>query len=191
MKSAIRLDDLQLQAFYENWGWFLLWGIALVILGLGAISAVTLTTVISIVFLGMLILISGVVVLIDTLTFWWRRKTTGFFLHLIMSLIYIFVGLALIESPVISSISITLVLGVLYFLLGLFRTTYSLFTQQPQWGWSFFNGIIALIIGILILANWPTSGLIIIGLFVGIDLIFCGWAYIITALAAHSLLKKG
>jgi uncharacterized membrane protein HdeD (DUF308 family) len=44
-----------------------------------------------------------------------------------------------------------------------------------------------LVLGILVLAQWPVSGLWVIGLFVGIELIFYGGAWIALALGLHSL----
>ena len=44
------------------------------------------------------------------------------------------------------------------------------------------NGTITLLLGLLIQKQWPLSGLWVIGLFVGIDLIFNGWAWIALSL---------
>jgi uncharacterized membrane protein HdeD (DUF308 family) len=53
-------------------------------------------------------------------------------------------------------------------------------------GWRLASSIITLLLGVLILLEWPASGLFIIGLFIGIDLIFTGWVYIVSALSARS-----
>lgn len=58
----------------------------------------------------------------------------------------------------------------------------SLWTQLPGWGWQAMNGVITLVLGILVLAQWPVSGLWAIGLLVGIDLTFYGWAWVALAL---------
>ena len=44
----------------------------------------------------------------------------------------------------------------------------------PGWGWQVADGLVTLALGLLVLAEWPGSGLWVIGLFVGIDLIFYG-----------------
>lgn len=181
-----QLDRL---AFGKNWGWFLLWGILLLILGIFAISATTLTTLISVIFLGFVILISGIIVIIDSFSFWWR-KGSGFFFHLLMGILYFIVGVMLVKSPLVGSLSITLLLGVLYTVMGIFRLIASMSLRSPRWGWGFLNGIISLLLGILILSSWPQSSLFIIGLFVGIDLIFTGWAYIMASVAARSLMNN-
>ncbi len=189
MNSSFKMRNPgDLSAFSRNANWFLAWGLALVILGVIAIGAAEFTTVVSVVFLGALIFISGVVITIDTFTFWWR-KWGGFFLHLLMGVLCLAAGGMLMKSPILATVSLTLFLGVFYILLGVFRVIYALSLQFPRWGWSLFNGIISLLLGILIMASWPASSLYIIGLFVGIDLLFCGWTYIIASLAARALTK--
>ena len=49
------------------------------------------------------------------------------------------------------------------------------------------NGVITLVLGILVLAQWPVSGLWAIGLLVGIDLTFYGWAWVALALDPHKM----
>jgi uncharacterized membrane protein HdeD (DUF308 family) len=51
------------------------------------------------------------------------------------------------------------------------------------WGWFFIAGLAALVLGLLILLQWPFSGLWFIGLFVSIELMICGWTYIFLAFA--------
>jgi len=167
---------------------YLIWGIVLLILGIIAISAATVTTLISVIFLGFLLFICGVVIIIDSFTSWWHRWN-GFWLHLIMGILYLILGVMLIKSPLLGSISITFLLGIFYIIIGAFRIFYSSSMRALRWGWVLFNGIITLLLGILILMSWPGSSLFIIGLFVGIDLLFAGWAYIMAALGARSLSK--
>jgi len=174
--------NLNITAFANNWKWFLIWGLILIALGIIAISAVSMTTILSVVFFGFLLFISGVVIIFDTFTFWFR-KWSGFFLHLGIGVLYLLVGCMLIKNPITASISITLLLGIFYLIIGLLRIFYSSSLRAPQWGWSLISGILAFILGVLILASWPTSGLYIIGLFIGIDLFFVGLAYVMAALA--------
>jgi len=174
--------------FGRNWKKFLFWGIALVILGMLAISAATFTTLASVVFIGILIFIAGAIIAIDAATFW-KGNTSGFVLHLLMGILYLVVGIELIKDPLNGSISLTLLLGIFYLVLGIFRTVYALMHRVPKWQWNLLNALISLALGLLILANWPASSLYIIGLFVGIDLLFSGWVYIMGALAGRSMLK--
>ena len=185
MDSSAFLKQYQ-SAFTQHWLKFFIWGIALVILGVIAISAATMTTFLSVVFLGALLFLSGLVVMIDAFSFWWR-KWQGFFLILLSGLLYFILGIMLMSNPLLASVSLTLFLGIFYLVIGTFRVINSLFTKLPNWGWGLFSGLISFILGILILSNWPQSCLFIICLFVGIDLLFIGWSYIMTSLAARSL----
>lgn len=176
--------------FHANWNWLFLWGILLVILGCAAISAASLMTIVSVIFLGCIILIGGIVILFDTFKLWWGSGSWGsFLLEFIMAVLYIVVGIMLIKNPVSASVSLTFLLGLFYLVIGLFRIIYALASGMPSPGYSVFSGFISALLGILILANWPTSGLFIIGLFIGVDLLVIGLTYIMTSLSIKSLAR--
>lgn len=180
----IGFHERYLPSFGNNWRTFLFIGLALIILGIAALSVTTLTTMLSVVVLGAIIFFSGVVMLMDTFTFW-RGKWSGFFLNLLFSILYIAVGVMLVTNPVEGSISLTFLVGVFYLLVGVFRVVAFSGMRTPGWGWGWFNGVVSLILGVLILTNWPVSGLYIIGLFIGIDLLITGLSYVFAALAGR------
>jgi uncharacterized membrane protein HdeD (DUF308 family) len=186
MFTTSRIDTV---AFNKNWSLFLVWGILLVLLGTLAISTTVLTTVISMIFLGALLIVGGVVIVIDAFTFWRRHLWISFWLHIIIGILYFAAGVMLVESPLIGSTYLTLLLGIFYIAAGAFRVITSFTTRQPMWGWNFFSGLIALILGVMILESWPVSGLFIIGLFVGIDLLLIGLVYVWGALAARAAMR--
>ena len=55
------------------------------------------------------------------------------------------------------------------------------------WGWSLASGVIDVVLGMLILLEWPESALWVIGLFVGINLLFRGMNWIALGLALRVL----
>jgi uncharacterized membrane protein HdeD (DUF308 family) len=57
----------------------------------------------------------------------------------------------------------------------------------PGWGWQITDGVITLALGLLVMAEWPISGLWAIGLFLGIDLIFFGLAWTAIAFGLRSM----
>jgi len=178
-------QPFMLSDFKSNWKKFLIWGIFLVIGGIFAITFSGFTTLMTIILLGAVLVFGGAVIIIDTLQFWRRKK--GFALHLTMGALYLITGLLLLTSPILGSISLTLLLALLFILLGSLRIYYALGLRSPGWNWNLLSGIITLLLGILILAEWPASGLVIIGLFVGIDLLILGWSYIMLALYAKDI----
>jgi uncharacterized membrane protein HdeD (DUF308 family) len=185
MVSSMHIDKY---VYSQNWRKFLFWGIALVILGMLAISAVMLTTFISVVAVGAIILIAGAIMVVDSCTHW-RVKISAFLLHLMMGVLYVAAGMMILEDPLKGSISLTLLLGIFYLVIGGFRMAYAFSHRAPRWGLGMLNGLLSLILGVLILLNWPASSLYIIGLFVGIDILFCGWVCIMSALAARKIAR--
>jgi acyl dehydratase len=79
---------------------------------------------------------------------------------------------------------LTLVMALFFFVGGLFQIVDSAVLGFSGWGWHLIDGLITIVLGLMILAQWPASGLWVIGLFVGIDLIFYGLAWIAIARTA-------
>jgi uncharacterized membrane protein HdeD (DUF308 family) len=184
MSFLFQMNNQDLSSFHKNWAWFLLWGIGLVALGTLAIVFSFAATVISVVFLGILLAVSGAFITIDSFQSWWGRWS-GFFLHLGVGVLYLIIAYLFIERPLSSAISLTLLLGIVFLVIGVFRIIYAMSSGLPQKGWRVFNGIVTLILGLLIVAEWPASGIFVLGLFIGIDLVFSGWVYIVAAFAAR------
>lgn len=170
----------------KNWGFFLAWGVALLLLGILAISYSTFTTLVSVMTFGFFLLFAGVLVIIDSFHFW-KGKGGSFFLQLLMGLLYLIVGLSFIFSPMLGSLSLTFLMGTLFLILGIYRIFGSWSFGLPGKGWILFSGLITLLLGILILTGWPITATYIIGLFLGIDLLFLGMNYIMMAFAVRKL----
>lgn len=168
----------------EHWGWFLILGILFVLLGFLAIGASTLATMASVVFLGSLLLVGGITQIIYTFSL---RNWSGFFLSLLSGLLYSVVGFFMIMHPEASALSLTLLLAAFYVIGGIFRTVTAASIRFEHWGWAVFSGLIKLALGILIWLGWPETGLWVIGLFIGIDLIFYGWFWILLSLTARTM----
>jgi uncharacterized membrane protein HdeD (DUF308 family) len=83
--------------------------------------------------------------------------------------------------------AVTFLMSVFFLIAGLYQFVAALWTHLPGWGWQALNGALSSIMGILILSGWPVSGLWVIGLFVGIDLLVYGSAWIAQALDLHKM----
>ena len=166
------------------WGWFLVFGIGLLVLGIAAVVRSVLATVATMLFFGwLLVLASGIEIAQAVLVGHWA----GFFYHLLAAILFGIVGLILVTKPVISAEALTIFMALFFLIGGLFQLIASIAVALPGWGWQAADGIITLILGGLILAQWPVSGLWVIGLFVGIDLIFYGSAWIALALGLRTM----
>ena len=171
-----------LQEFSRNWGWFLALGIIMIILGTLALGSALVVTLVSMIFFGWLLIITGV---FEGVQSFWQKKWGGFFVHLGVGILYAIVGFMLVANPEASAVALTLLMAIFFIVAGIFRIIAALSMRFPQWGWMLVSGIAALILGVLIWRQWPASGFWIIGLFIGIELIFTGWSWVMLSLAAR------
>jgi uncharacterized membrane protein HdeD (DUF308 family) len=167
-----------------SWGWFLFLGIALTILGVACIAFDVSATFATVLVFGWILLISGVFALVHA----FRVGTwSGFFLYLLSALLRGFTGYLLVRYPLAGAETLTLVLASFFMVGGLFRTIGSAMAKFPRWGWAVFSGIVSVVLGIMLLAQMPISGIWFVGFAIGVDLIFDGVAMMGFATAIHSL----
>jgi len=168
----------------SSWGWFLALGIVLAVLGMACIVYAVAATFTTVLVFGWLLLISGVFALIQAFT---SGTWGGFFLFLLSALLRGFTGYLLVRYPVIGAESLTLLLGSFFIVGGLFRAIGSGMVKFPQWGWAVFSGVVSVALGVMVLWQWPITGIWFIGLAVGVDLIVDGVAVSSFAGAIHHL----
>jgi len=164
----------------RNRGWLFALGIGLFILGVIAIGASALTTILSVFLLGCLLLAGGVVQIAHAFS---AHRWSGFFIHLFVGILYAITGLLMTVNPAAAGISITLIMAIFFLAEGTFRIIATLFARFPHWGWQLLSGIVTFLLGMLIWSQWPLSGLSIIGIFVGVSMIFNGWGLVMLAVA--------
>ena len=99
---------------------------------------------------------------------------------LILGLLYIAAGVLTFRNPVLATAFLTLLLAASLIVAGLVRTVAG-FRLRPikGWGWVIASGALTVIIGFVIGAGWPVNSRWVLGLFLGIDLVFAGVAYIV------------
>jgi len=168
----------------HHWGWFLAFGIVLLLLGIAAIVRSVTATVASMFFFGWLLVLAS---LFEFVSAFMVGNWAGFFLHLLIAILFGIVGALMLVRPVISAEALTLVMSMFFLIGGLFQLIASLWAHLPGWGWHALSGVVASILGILVLAGWPATGFWVIGLFVGTSLVFSGWAWIALAIGLHKM----
>lgn len=165
-------------------GWFLGVGIALAIFGVIAISVAGLATLVSVELFGWLLLLGGIV---SAAHAFWRRQWSGFFIELFTGILYIIVGLMMIANPAESALALTLLIALFLMIGGVLRIVSALMIPFHHSAWVLLNGIIALLLGVMIWRQWPFSGLWVIGLFIGVDLLFYGLSMVMLGLTVKKL----
>jgi uncharacterized membrane protein HdeD (DUF308 family) len=177
----------ELHHLWKSWGLFLALGLTEVVLGLAAITssvvAYFITFTVVVVF-GALVLIGGIVHLVNAFA---ARGWRGFFPHLMAAILYLVVGILMIEHPFEAAAGVTLMLAAAFLVGGLVRIIVAVTERFSGWGWVLANGLIGMLLGLSIWKHWPDASEWIIGLFVGIDLIFAGWSWVMLAWMARRL----
>ena len=176
-----------LSSFEERWNWFLGIGVTSLILGIIAIIGAQFTSLATIIFLG-IILVAGAIT--KFIAAFWARQWSGFWLSLIMAALYLVIGFLCLMKPIGALVALTLIISALFLISGISKIVSSLFLRFENWGWVFFSGLVSLLLGILVLAEWPESSLWVIGTFVGVDLVIAGWVWIAFACEARRLAKE-
>lgn len=167
-----------------NWGWLLVLGIVMVVLGVIALFIMPAATIATVLVLGWLLMISGVIEMVHAIRV---RRWGGLFLHLIGGVLGILVGLLVVTHPIAGALAWTLLFASFFTVIGLFRLIAAIQLKFSNWGWAVFDGIITLALGVLLWAEWPWSGFWFVGLALGISLLLRGWSYIMLALALRNL----
>jgi uncharacterized membrane protein HdeD (DUF308 family) len=173
----------ELASLRRVWWLFFAFGLVSILVGLLAISSVWVATLASVLVFGVLLLVAGITEVIHAVMV---RNGRGFALHLLAAVLYLLVGLFMLEDPVRAAAVLTLLLAASFLVGGLLRVLFALVVRFPAWPWVLLNGVVDLILGVIILSGWPGSSLWVIGLFVGIDLLLHGWSWMILALTVRT-----
>jgi uncharacterized membrane protein HdeD (DUF308 family) len=157
-------------------GWIVALGIVYLIAGIIALGSVALATVVSVLTVGIMMIIAGAAQVVNAFQV---KSWGGFLLWLALGALYIIAGLVTFENPVLAATVLTLILGIALMISGIMRTILAFGMRQGlPWGWIAASGIITFLLGLVILAHWPFSGLYVLGLILGVDLVLAGLAWI-------------
>ena len=165
-----------IQSFKQKANWFIVIGIILIVLGCLALGYQFIATVFSVYFIGSLIFIAGIIQVIHSFNIKGLGQTA---LWAIMGILYIFIGLMSFFQPIAVSSALTLLISLLLTISGFTQIFAAMSNRNlPRWGWIIFSGIINIILGLMLMAGWPYDSIWVLGMFLGIDLVFQGFAYI-------------
>lgn len=173
----------ELHLLRDQWWCFLAMGIALVVLGTVCVASPFIATLASVVVLGFLLLVGGVTQVVSS---FWSGKWSGMLVHLLIGILYSVVGLMLIDAPLENALLITKLVAIFLIVTGIFDVAAALAHRFHGWGWVLLNGGVSLLLGLLINHEGPKANLWLIGLFVGVEMIFNGWGWIMLALGLRA-----
>ena len=157
-------------------GWFIALGVVLFILGLVALYNAIDATLVTTIIVGWLLVIAGIAniigVFMSSAGIGWRL------LQGLLGILFIVVGFDIIADPLSGAIALTVVIGAMLIADGIFRIVASFMDRQSNMVWMIVLGVINIVLGFWIWTGIPYSG-IVIGVFVGLQLLIAGMAWII------------
>jgi uncharacterized membrane protein HdeD (DUF308 family) len=174
----------ELQHLRDEWWWFLILGVLLVLAGTVALVYPFFSSVVVVTVLGVSLLVSGVATMV---TAFWAGKWSALLLQLLIGIFYAVTGFLIMDAPIISTVSLTLVVAAMFIVIGIMRSIAAIMLRFPQWGWSLLSGALTALIGIVIYKNLDQTALWAIGTLVGVQLLFDGVFWIMLALAVRRL----
>ncbi len=168
----------------KNWGWILALGILLLILGTIGLCMTLFLTLASVLSFGVLLLVGGGAQIVHAFK---AKGWKSIVLSVLIAILYILSGIMVIGNPVAASAVLTLMLAGAIIGIGVLRIVMGFQLRGfKNWIWPLLSGIIAILMGVVIILQWPISGFWVIGLFVAIEMIMNGWATIAIAFTAKN-----
>ena len=160
----------------SKWGWIVALGLVYLIAGFVALGSILMATVVSVFMVGIMMIVAGVAEIANS----FQLKSWGKFLvWAVLGALYIVAGFVTFENPLFAAALLTLILGGALVASGLVRIfpAFSM-TRESPWIWLLISSIVTMLLGLLILAHWPISSVYVLGLFLGLDLVMAGVAWI-------------
>ncbi|MGH7176719.1 MAG: HdeD family acid-resistance protein [Tepidisphaeraceae bacterium] len=173
-----------LDVLRKHRGWFMTLGVLLIIIGMVALSATFVATLASMFVFGWLMVFAGVAHIAHAFG---TRRWKGFVWHVLLGVIDSVAGIWLLTEPAVGAITLTLLVAIFLVAQGVFQIVAALTLNAMNKGWAIFSGVVSLLLGGMIWAQWPASGIWFVGMCVGIGMIFRGWTILSLALAVKPL----
>lgn len=171
----------ELASMRPYWKWLLGMGIATFLAGLLALSVPLVASLTVGLVIGSLLLIDGV---LQGIHYYHLRNRKGYGWRGLGALFSVIAGLLLLLFPMEGVMSLTLIIGVYFIISGIVKMALALELRPVHaWGWLLFSSVLSLLLGVLVLSVWPAAAGWVIGILVGIDLMFAGWWMAIFAIA--------
>ncbi|MFE5810531.1 HdeD family acid-resistance protein [Streptomyces sp. NPDC056491] len=160
-------------------------GVVLVLAGLVGLVYTGLATLTTMFLFGWLLLIGGVVGLLQAVQ---SRKSNYFWLAVVVAAINLAAGFVILRRPEASAEALTMFAALLFLIGGLFRLVGALVVRGSHFGLAVVQGAFGILLGFLILSNWPGNSLYVIGTFFSLALLFDGLSLVAMGMGSRRIL---
>lgn len=171
-----------LKVLRAKWGWIVALGVVFLIAGFIALGSAVAATASAVMIVGIMMIMGGVAEIVAAFSV---KGWGKFILWMLLGALYVGAGIIAIGNPFAAATILTLMLGAALVAGGVLRIflAFSMKSAGKPWGWVVVSGLVTLLLGAMIIAQWPASSFFVLGIFLGIDLIFIGSAWLSIGLA--------
>jgi len=171
-----------LKVLRAKWGWIVALGVVFLIAGFIAVGSAVAATASAVMIIGIMMIMGGVAEIVAAFSV---KGWGKFAVWMLLGLLYVGAGFIAIMNPFAAATILTLMLGAALVAGGVLRIflAFSMKAAGKPWGWVIVSGLVTLLLGVMIIAQSPASSFFVLGIFLGIDLIFIGSAWISMGLA--------
>ncbi len=182
--DPLGVATIDFQCIRERRGWFIGLGVAFLVLGALAIMLPFVASLVTTVFIGMLMLVAGIAQGVHAIQ---NRRWGGSTWALVGALFYLVAGALVVMFPFAGKLALTLTLAGFLLAEGGLKVIRAVQHRGlPRWGWFVFDGLVTIALGLLIAAKWPSTAVWAIGLLVGVDLLIGGSSMLLIGIGAGS-----
>jgi uncharacterized membrane protein HdeD (DUF308 family) len=168
----------------HRWWIYALLGVLFLFMAAFVFGHLIAASIVSAIFFGAALTVGGAFQIVHA---FYERGWGGFALSLIVGILYVIGGLWLMANPLATSAALTLFIAAILLVSGILRLALA-YRLWPVGGWMLvFSGVIAVLAGLVIMAGWPASGLVVLGLCLGLDLLTFGLFWLVLALALREM----
>jgi uncharacterized membrane protein HdeD (DUF308 family) len=175
-----------LAVIQAHWKLFLFQGILMLVLGMLAVALPNISSLEIELLVGWLFIIGG---FFRAATLFSKRHMPARWWSLLSAVLAVVLGAILIARPLQGVLTLTIVMTVFFVIEGVAAVFIALEYRRhlPNWSWTLLSGLINLGLAYLIWQGWPSTATWVIGLYVGINMIFLGVPLIMTAITARNI----
>jgi uncharacterized membrane protein HdeD (DUF308 family) len=184
----VNIAHRDINELHANLGWYIAFAIAIMVLGAFAIFVPYVATFAVEQMAGIAFAAGGIILVIHA--FRWKISER-FFFSFVIGLLYFAFGVFLLARPLAGVLALTMALAVFYLAVGVFKII-NAFRIRPssKWGWVLLSGLVSIFLSAFIWAGLPLTALWVVGLIVGIDLVFSGLALLMILLAVRTAFDR-
>lgn len=162
----------QVQRLKSSWIWLAVLGAISLIGGILALANPFAATFAAVLLAGWTFLLFGILQIVQSFSV---RGWPGFLWALLLGVLTAVVGLSLLTNPIAGALSLTMLVAVLFLVLGAVKIFYG-FSLRPVsgWGLAVLSGVLSVVLGIMILADYPWAAAAVLGILLAIELLSNG-----------------